>query len=74
MYAYMNIYINVEVFFLQHVNSVPIYRYYKLLCIHSISLNYLYPFFFLCFAFHFFLVLLCIPGWLCTLYEIKAGL
>lgn len=73
MYAYMHIYQNVEVLFLQHdYIQVPIYRYYTLLCIHSISLNYLYPFFF--FAFHFFLVLLCTPGWLCTLYEIKAGL
>lgn len=50
-YTYMHIYQNVEVLFFQHdYIQVPIYRYYTLLCIHSVSLNYLYPFF-LCFSF-----------------------
>lgn len=52
MYTYMNIYINVEVFFLQHdYIQVPIYRYYKLLLIHSISPVFILFFSLLCFSF-----------------------
>lgn len=75
MYVYIDEYISM---WKSSFYSMTIFKYQFISTIncHAYILFHLTIFilFFLCFAFHFFLVLLCTPGWLCTLYEIKAGL
>lgn len=75
MYVYIYAYIYIKIW-KSYFYRMTIFKYQfidNINCFVYILFHLtIYPFFF--FSSHFLLVLLCTPGWLCTLYEIKAGL